>query len=110
MRGTGTTGFGAGFGVGDETTRLVFRGFSNRIDAAASGVEGGSDIVTRQMMVMGLCVFVMGIVVLIDYRHYDRFAYVLYALCIGLLVLTLFILARVFRMGTAMREELQGTV
>lgn len=68
---------------------LMSMGLVNLVSAAASGVEGGSDIVSRQMMVMGLCVFVIGLVVLIDYRHYDRFAYVLYGGCIGLLLLTL---------------------
>lgn len=68
---------------------LMAMGLVNLVSAAASGVEGGSDIVSRQMLVMGLGLFVMGIVVLIDYRHYDRFGYFLYAGCIGLLLLTL---------------------
>ena len=68
---------------------LMGMGLVNLVSAAASGVEGGSDIVSRQMMVMGLCIFVMAIVVLIDYRHYDRFTYILYGGCMGLLLLTL---------------------
>ncbi len=68
---------------------LMLFGLVNLVSAAASGVEGGSDIVSRQMLVMGLGVLVMGVVVLNDYRHYDRFAYVLYAGCVGLLLLTL---------------------
>lgn len=68
---------------------LMLFGLVNLVSAAASGVEGGSDIVSRQMLVMGLGVLVMALVVLIDYRHYDRFAYAIYAVCVGLLVLTL---------------------
>jgi len=68
---------------------LMTMGLVNLVSAAASGVEGGSDIVSRQMMVMGLGVFVMGIVIVVDYRHYDRFAYFLYAGCMALLILTL---------------------
>lgn len=70
---------------------LMTMGLVNLVSAAASGVEGGSDIVSRQMIVMGLGVLVMAAVVIIDYRHYDRFAYVLYAGTIGLLLLTLLI-------------------
>ena len=68
---------------------LMAMGLLNLVSAAASGVEGGSDIVSRQMMVMGLCVAVMAAVVIIDYRHYDRFAYLLYAGTVVLLLLTL---------------------
>jgi rod shape determining protein RodA len=68
---------------------LALMGLANLVSAAASGVEGGSDIVARQIVVLGLGVVVIGIVLAIDYRHYDRFAYVIYALAIGLLLLTL---------------------
>lgn len=68
---------------------LMGLGLLNLVSAAASGVEGGSDIVSRQMLVMGVAVFVIAIVVIIDYRHYDRFAYGLYAATIALLLLTL---------------------
>lgn len=68
---------------------LAVMGLVNLVSAAASGVEGGSDIVSRQMTVLGLGAFVVGIVLLIDYRHYDRFAYVIYAGSIALLLLTL---------------------
>ncbi len=68
---------------------LMTMGLVNLVSAAASGVEGGSDIVSRQMMVMGLGIFVMVIVTVVDYRHYDRFAYFLYAGCMALLILTL---------------------
>jgi rod shape determining protein RodA len=68
---------------------LGFMGIVNLVSAAASGVEGGSDIVTRQMMVLGLGAVVIGLVLLIDYRQYDRFAYLIYAGSIALLLLTL---------------------
>ena len=68
---------------------LMLMGLLNLVSAAASGVEGGSDIVSRQMGVMGLGLVVIAAVVIIDYRHYDRFAYLLYAGAMGLLLLTL---------------------
>lgn len=68
---------------------LTGMGITNLVSAAASGVEGGSDIVSRQMLVMGLGLFVITIVVVIDYRHYDRFAYLLYGGTVALLLLTL---------------------
>ena len=68
---------------------LALMGLANLVSAAASGVEGGSDIVARQMTVLGLGVLVIGVVLAIDYRHYDRFAYVIYAGSIFLLLLTL---------------------
>lgn len=70
---------------------LAIMGLTNLVSAAASGVEGGSDIVSRQMAVLGLGAIVIGIVLVIDYRHYDRFAYVIYAGSIALLLLTLVI-------------------
>ena len=54
---------------------LLGMGLVNLVSAAASGVEGGSDIVSRQMMVMGLGLVMIAVVLVIDYRHYDRFAY-----------------------------------
>ena len=68
---------------------LALMGLVNLMSAAASGVEGGSDIVSRQVVVLGLGAFVIGMVLVIDYRHYDRFAYVIYAGSIALLLLTL---------------------
>ena len=70
---------------------LASMGLVNLVSAAASGVEGGSDIVARQMIVLGLGAFVVGVVLVVDYRHYDRFAYVIYAASIVLLILTLLI-------------------
>ncbi len=68
---------------------LAVMGLVNLVSAAASGVEGGSDIVGRQMTVLGLGVIVAGVVLVIDYRHYDRFGYLIYAGSIALLLLTL---------------------
>ncbi len=68
---------------------LALMGLANLVSAAASGVEGGSDIVSRQIVVLCLGVVVIGIILAIDYRHYDRFAYVIYAAVIFLLLLTL---------------------
>lgn len=68
---------------------LMGMGITNLVSAAASGVEGGSDIVSRQMLVMALGLVVIAIVVVIDYRHYDRFAYLLYGSTVALLLLTL---------------------
>jgi rod shape determining protein RodA len=68
---------------------LALMGLVNLVSAAAAGVEGGSDIVGRQMLVLGLGAFVIVVVLVIDYRHYDRFAYVIYAGSVALLLLTL---------------------
>ena len=70
---------------------LAMMGLVNLVSAAASGVEGGSDIVGRQMVVLGLGALVIGFVLIVDYRHYDRFAWVIYAGSIALLLLTLVI-------------------
>ena len=70
---------------------LAAMGLVNLVSAAASGVEGGSDIVSRQLTVVGLGVVVIAAVVIVDYRHYDRFAYLLYGGTIGLLLLTLIV-------------------
>lgn len=68
---------------------LVAMGLVNLVSAAASGVEGGADIVGRQMSVCVLAFFVALIVVIVDYRHIDRFAYLIYGGTIALLLLTL---------------------
>ncbi len=70
-------------------TTLALLGLVNLVSAAASGVEGGSDIVSRQITVLGLAAVVIAVVLVVDYRHYDRFAYVIYAGSVGLLLLTL---------------------
>lgn len=68
---------------------LVTMGLVNLVSAAASGVEGGSDIVSRQVMVLGIGAVLIGIVLFVDYRHFDRFAYGIYAVSVALLLLTL---------------------
>lgn len=68
---------------------LAGMGLVNLVSAAASGVEGGADIVSRQLSVMGLALLVITIVVAIDYRHFDRYAYGIYGATVGLLMLTL---------------------
>jgi len=68
---------------------LLAMGLVNLVSAAASGVEGGTDIVGRQMWVMGLAFIVTLIVVFIDYRHFDRMAILIYGGTIALLLLTL---------------------
>jgi rod shape determining protein RodA len=68
---------------------LVAMGLVNLMSAAAAGVEGGSDIVARQAWVILLGAGVAGVVLAIDYRHYDRFAYVIYGVTILLLLVTL---------------------
>jgi rod shape determining protein RodA len=68
---------------------LATMGLVNLVSAAASGVEGGSDIVSRQMTVLGLGAVVAIIVLMVDYRHYDRFAYLIYAGSVVLLLITL---------------------
>lgn len=68
---------------------LVAMGIINLVSAAASGVEGGADIVSRQLSVMGLAAFVIAVVVAIDYRHFDRYAWWVYGGTVGLLMLTL---------------------
>ena len=68
---------------------LVAMGIVNLVSAAASGVEGGANIVGRQLSVMGLAALVIAVVVAIDYRHFDRYAYGIYGATVGLLLLTL---------------------
>ncbi len=68
---------------------LMAMGLVNLVSAAASGVEGGSNIVGRQMLALGVGLFVIAAVVIIDYRHYDRFAYLLYGGSVALLLVTL---------------------
>ncbi|MEZ4332693.1 MAG: rod shape-determining protein RodA [Myxococcota bacterium] len=68
---------------------LAIAGLANLYSASAAGVEGGANIVGRQLTVMGISAVVMGIVVAIDYRHFDRYAYWIYGGTVGLLLLTL---------------------
>lgn len=70
---------------------LVF-GFINLASATNSGVEGGmSDILRRQGFVVALCGVVMVVILMIDYRHFERFAPLLYIASLLLLVATLVI-------------------
>lgn len=68
---------------------LVAMGIVNLVSAAASGVEGGANIVGRQLSVLGLAAFVVVVVVAIDYRHFDRYAFGIYGATVALLLLTL---------------------
>ena len=69
---------------------LVFFAFVNLTSATNAGVEGGvSDIVRRQALVVGLCSVVLVIILMIDYRHFERFAVLIYLGSLGLLVATL---------------------
>ena len=69
---------------------LLVCAFVNLISATHSGVEGGmSDIVRRQGMVVGGCSAVLVAILMIDYRHFERAALVIYGISLALLVLTL---------------------
>jgi len=71
---------------------LVVFAFVNLTSATNSGVEGGvSDIVRRQGMVVALCSVVMLIILTIDYRHFERFAPLIYVASLLSLVATLII-------------------
>ena len=69
---------------------LLAMGVVNLMSAAAAGVEGGtSNIVWRHMTVLGAAVLVMGIVAVVDYRHAERFAPIIFGGSLFLLALTL---------------------
>jgi rod shape determining protein RodA len=71
---------------------LIVFAFVNLTSATNSGVEGGmSDVVRRQGIVVGFCSVVMAVILMIDYRHFERFALLLYAASLLLLVATLVI-------------------
>ncbi|MBW2726596.1 MAG: FtsW/RodA/SpoVE family cell cycle protein, partial [Deltaproteobacteria bacterium] len=71
---------------------LIVFAFVNLTSASNSGVEGGiSDIVRRQGLVVGFCSVVMVVILMIDYRHFERFALLLYAGSLLLLAATLII-------------------
>ncbi len=70
---------------------LVF-GLVNLISATHSGDgELLSVTVRRQLMALGLGGLVLAVALVIDYRHFERFAYVLYWATLLLLVVTLFV-------------------
>ncbi len=71
---------------------LLFFAFVNLVSAPHSGVEGGlSNIVRRQGGVAGLCGVMIVVILLIDYRHFERAAPVLYGISLALLAATLLI-------------------
>jgi len=71
---------------------LIVFAFVNLTSASNAGVEGGiSDIVRRQGLVVGFCSVVMVVILMIDYRHFERFALLLYAGSLLLLAATLII-------------------
>ncbi|MFT5444095.1 MAG: rod shape determining protein RodA [Myxococcota bacterium] len=73
-------------------TLLLCFAFVNLTSATNSGVEGGmSDVVRRQGLVVGFCTAVMIVILMIDYRHFERFALLLYAASLALLVATLIV-------------------
>lgn len=71
---------------------LVSIGLVNLVSATAAGVEGGmSDIVRRQMMSAVLGAGVVLVSAFIDYRHFERFAPVIFGATLALLALTLMV-------------------
>ncbi|MCP4038081.1 MAG: rod shape-determining protein RodA [bacterium] len=73
-------------------TILILFAFVNLTSATNSGVEGGvSDIVRRQAIVVGFCSVILVIILMIDYRHFERFALLLYLASLGLLAATLLV-------------------
>jgi rod shape determining protein RodA len=71
---------------------LIMFAFVNLTSASNSGVEGGlPDIVRRQGLVVGFCSVVLIVILMIDYRHFERFALLLYAGSLLLLVATLIV-------------------
>lgn len=69
---------------------LVGLGLVNLVSATAAGVEGGiSTSVERQVMAMTLGAGVMIMSAFIDYRHFERFAVIIFGASLGLLALTL---------------------
>ena len=71
-------------------TGLVTMGIVNLVSATAveTGVSGEG---RRQLMSLGVGSFALLVTLLVDYRHYERLALPIYAVCLGLLVLTLII-------------------
>ncbi len=69
---------------------LLLCGFVNLFSATHAGVEGGMpDIVRRQGMMLGFCVaFLVGIL-MVDYRHVERAAPLIYGGSLVLLAITL---------------------
>jgi rod shape determining protein RodA len=70
---------------------LAAIGIVNLLSATAAGVEGGSDVLRRQLMSMGLAGAVMLVTVMVDYRHVERFGLLIFVAALLLLALTLVI-------------------
>jgi rod shape determining protein RodA len=72
------------------TGLLVVCGIVNLMSATYSGAgEGLSESMRRQLLALGLGAGVLGATLVIDYRHFERFAVPLYAAVLLLLVVTL---------------------
>jgi rod shape determining protein RodA len=71
---------------------LILCGLVNLVSATHAGVEEGlSDGVRRQLMALAGGGFLLVVILLIDYRHFQRLALPIYALSLILLVATLII-------------------
>ena len=71
---------------------LVLLGLLNLMSATAAGVEGGiSTSLERQALALCLGALVMAFVAFVDYRHYERFAWVIFGASLVLLVVTLIV-------------------
>ena len=73
---------------------LVLLGLLNLTSATAAGVEGGvSTTLERQVLALSLGGLVMMVTAFVDYRHYERFAWLIFGASLVLLVLTLIVAA-----------------
>jgi rod shape determining protein RodA len=71
---------------------LILCGLVNLVSATHAGVESGlSEGVRRQLMALAGGAFLLVVILLIDYRHFQRLAVPIYLLSLALLVLTLFL-------------------
>ncbi len=71
---------------------LAGLGILNLMSATAAGVEGGtSTSVERQVVSMSLAALAMAITAFVDYRHFERFAVLIFLFSLGLLALPLFV-------------------
>ncbi len=71
---------------------LILCGLVNLVSATHAGVEEGlSESVRRQLMALGGGAVVLFVILLIDYRHFQRLAIPIYAFSLLLLGLTLWL-------------------
>ncbi|MCZ6784218.1 MAG: rod shape-determining protein RodA [Proteobacteria bacterium] len=71
-------------------TALVACGILNLVSATHAGaVDGLSETVRRQLLVLALAGSVMAGIMLVDYRHFERLAIPIYGVVMALLVVTL---------------------